>query len=134
MAGYSLARKSESEASEYREYLNSRAWRMRRKLWFVEARALGRTTTCVACGSGPGKTVDLHHVEYPASLRNAAGQFEATEEHDWLIPLCRDCHEALHTTLDENSADYFGVDRFTATKMVLARLRLNIKIKKRKTT
>lgn len=131
MAGFSLARKSDSDASEYRDYLNSLAWWMRRARWFVEAQASGETTDCLVCESDTVGEVDLHHVKYSPSLRNAEGQFEATEEHDWLIPLSRDCHEALHKHLDEYSMDYFGVSRFTATAMVLARLRQK---KTRKTT
>lgn len=96
---------------------------MRRQRWFVEAQARGEAITCLVCGSGVEKTLDLHHMQYSASLRNASGQFEATEEHDWLIPLTRDCHQTLHEHLDEFSADYFGVSRHQATIMILARLK-----------
>jgi molybdopterin converting factor small subunit len=123
MAGFSLKRKDDTDASEYRTYLKSAAWRRRRKRWFVEAHARGEEVTCLVCHTGTLKSLDLHHVEYPATLRNAAGQFESTEEHDWLIPLTRECHDALHQRLDEQAQDYYGVSRRQATIMIVATLR-----------
>jgi hypothetical protein len=123
VAGFSLKRKSSSDASEYREYLKSSAWRWRRKRWFVEAEARGEAIRCLVCSLGTQKTLDLHHIQYPASIRNAAGKFESTEEHDWLVPLTRDCHEALHQHLDDFAADYYGVSRHRATALILERLR-----------
>jgi 5-methylcytosine-specific restriction endonuclease McrA len=48
--------------------------------------APGEFIPCHECGS---KSVDLHHVKF----RSHGG----TDEPDNIIPLCRKCHDKLHT-------------------------------------
>ena len=64
----------------YQEYLKSQHWRDLKKAYFQHY-----PKECRGCGSKDH--IDLHHRSYKY----------VGDEHFWqLIPLCRDCHQAVH--------------------------------------
>ena len=69
-----------SRKASYREYMNSPAWKEKRRQKFREA-----DWKCERCGSAVNLSV--HHVSYN-HLKD--------EPMDDLVVLCRDCHAAIH--------------------------------------
>lgn len=65
----------------YREYLKSEAWR--RKRYVVLKRDNWR---CVNCGE---RATQVHHTRY--AKRNIG-----KEPIEWLISVCKQCHDSLH--------------------------------------
>ena len=70
------------------KYLQSSRWtRIRRHILHQAEHA------CNDCGA---KATHVHHLKYPSGYR--AEEYTA-EMHDYLIPLCTDCHEKRHSRL-----------------------------------
>lgn len=125
MAGFSLARKTGASRSEYQGYLASPAWKKRRRVYFETVRLSGFEPACQCCFTTltEAKALDLHHLSYEGVTKDASGRWLSAEDEADLVPLCRDCHERLHTRLDARRMDYWGWDRRRATAVVLTYLR-----------
>jgi hypothetical protein len=65
----------------YRDYLKSDAWK--RKRYVVLKRDNWR---CVYCG---GRATQVHHTKY-------AKYNIGREPIEWLVSVCKDCHESIH--------------------------------------
>ncbi|WP_330474635.1 hypothetical protein [Terrabacter sp. C0L_2] len=104
-----------SRRAFYDAYLNSRAWRDKRKHWYAAwLTAAGIEPSCLVCGrQWTLKAGHLHHATYDRlgdeSLRD-------------LLPLCRRDHKALHAIIDSQPT-WRRVDRQTATVAIIAALR-----------
>jgi len=73
---------------EYETYISSNKWSRKRK------RLLGDHNVCLGCfRETEGGTLHLHHVNY-----DALGK----ETRKDVIPLCKVCHEALHSALKKH--------------------------------
>ena len=99
----------------YQAWIRSRAWLRRRAWWLTEwRRRYGCEPKCAICGRAwTLNGGDLHHRSY-AHL----GQ----ERFEDLIPLDRDCHEALHQLWDRSPA-WRALGREHATAGLIALLR-----------
>lgn len=118
--GFSLARSGDRQYQ--RGYLRSAAWFRRRDRWFDEVEERGLVAVCQVCGSQGA--LDLHHVSYDGVSRNdETGQWQASEGHEDLMPLCREHHQALHDEFDRRRRDFWGWDRRRATAVVVVGLR-----------
>ena len=73
--------KKAERKKEYHEYLKSDAWK--RKRYVVLKRD---AWTCQQCGA---KATDVHHKKY---AKHNIGR----EPIEWLISLCRNCHDDIH--------------------------------------
>jgi len=80
---------------DYKEYITSAAWEAKKKKY----RESKLPQTCLVCNS---KKVDLHHRTYKR-LGN--------EWLNYLVPLCREHHQAAHSYVDKNSIGLWGGTR-----------------------
>ena len=82
--------KPKTQKDDYNEYINSDEWKQKREEIF---KLKGRR--CNICGTTFG-LIDCHHLNYD--------HFKHEEENEYadVIPLCRDCHTALHDFMKEN--------------------------------
>ncbi len=78
--------------SEYIEYLQSAEWGEKRKILMGQA-----DWTCSKCG---GKATQLHHINY----ENIGDEELDTD----VIPLCKDCHDEVHSKGDYGYEEYTG--------------------------
>lgn len=111
-------------STDYRKYLSSQRWGYRRVQWFRECRARGYEPACQVCGVtlGQSESLDLHHVSYyGVTWDSEAQQWFSLEQHDDLMPICREHHEQLHRILDGRK-EFYGWDRRRATVVIVARL------------
>lgn len=99
----------------YQGWIRSKAWLRRRSWWLTEwRRRYGSEPVCAVCGRRwTLQTGDLHHRSYVH-----LGQ----ERFEDLIPLDRDCHEALHQLWDRSPA-WRALGREHATAGLIALLR-----------
>lgn len=125
MAGFSLARKTGDSRNEYQGYLSSPAWKKRRRVYFDTVRLSGVEPACQCCFTtlAEANALDLHHLSYEGVTKDANGRWLSAEQGTDLVPLCRACHERLHTRLDARRMDYWGWNRHRATAVVLTYLR-----------
>ena len=101
--------------ARYADYMDSEAWRRRRRQWLNSWVARhGRPPVCAVCGC-PWSLAhgDLHHRSY-----GRLGHETTTD----LIPLCRACHTQVHDLL-ESTPSWRRLDRAQATDMAVGRLR-----------
>jgi 5-methylcytosine-specific restriction endonuclease McrA len=87
---------------EYSEYIKSKRWRaVRDRYW-----ASDLPKECYICGVKGGTSMDLHHRTYK-NLGN--------ERLMDLVPLCRTCHNNVHT-LHRETNDNHKLNLWAATK------------------
>jgi hypothetical protein len=98
---------------EYAAYLASPQWQARRRQWLRNQQHRGVDPVCVVCGKPWTLDDDLHHASY-ANLGH--------ERDEDLIPMDRDCHEALHRILDTSRA-WRAMPRPAATAGIITILR-----------
>jgi hypothetical protein len=98
----------------YAAYLESPTWHGVREEWLDEHRKrFDSEPVCRVCGLRWTLRDDLHHRTY-----DNLGQ----ERYDDLVPMCRGCHERLHSALDR-SPTWRRVEPGRATDLLIARLR-----------
>ena len=97
----------------YAAYLASLQWQARRRRWLRNQQPRGVDPVCAVCGKPWTLHDDLHHANY-----TSLGHEPDTE----LIPMCRDCHEALHRILDTSRA-WRAMPRPAATAGIITILR-----------
>lgn len=90
------------EYVHYQSYIVSDTWREVRRRYFASKMPKG----CQGCGAS---AVDLHHRSYT--------NLGAEKLHD-LVPVCRECHEAIHAYVKNHPGSLWK-----ATKTVLKTLR-----------
>lgn len=114
--------------NSYRDgYLRSAAWFARRDRWFREEQARHGDIRCIITGAtGTKNTLQLHHLDY-TGVGQVAGEWVAGEDHDDLVAVRPDAHEALHTLLDNNSVLRKQRTRKNANVEAIATLRRRIK-------
>jgi len=106
-----MSRRRATRRRKYAAYLASARWQARRRGWLRRYLASqGTDPACVVCGKPWTLDDDLHHASY-ANLG-----YEPDED---LIPMDRDCHEALHQILDSSQA-WRAMPRPTATAGIVA--------------
>jgi hypothetical protein len=112
--GAVMSRRRATRSREYAAYLASPRWQARRRAWLRRYFASHRTEpVCVVCGKPWTLDDDLHHASY-TNLGH--------EPDEDLIPMDRDCHEALHQILDTSRA-WRAMPRLAATNGIIAVLR-----------
>lgn len=67
-------------------------------------------------------SLDLHHVSYEGVRRGQGNRWVAEETDEDLVPLCRQCHDQLHSRMDDGKT-YYGWSRENATFRIIAELR-----------
>lgn len=112
----------------YRQYLSSRAWHWRRQRWFRDCRARGFEPACQVCGVTlrEAGSLDLHHVSYSGVIERDDGSWQAAEQDEDLMPMCRTHHQALHRIMDRRK-EFYGWDRLRATAVIVAHLHRQFK-------
>lgn len=78
-----------ARGAQYASYMASPAWWARRRRWYREASADGEPA-CIGCDQQWTLDDDMHHVTYERL---------GDESHDDLWPMCRECHDFVHTIL-----------------------------------
>lgn len=112
--GAVMSRRRATRRRDYAAYLASPRWQARRQAWLRRYLAShGTEPLCVVCGKPWTLDDDLHHASY-ANLGH--------EPDEDLIPIDRDCHEALHQILDTSRA-WRAMPRPAATAGIIAILR-----------
>lgn len=101
--------------ARYRTYIDSPAWRARRRAWYHDWLArYGTEPTCLACGRAwTVRRGDLHHASY-----DRLGAEAFTD----LLPLCRADHARLHELWDASPA-WRRLGRAAASIGIIATLR-----------
>lgn len=127
-----MSRKSVARTGNlaYRKgYSRSPAWFARRDRWFEDFQSQhGHQPGCYVCEMTKSElgSLDLHHLSYEGIQRGQRNRWVANERHEDLVPLCRSCHDDLHSRLDDGKT-YYGWSRKRATFRVIADLRLHLK-------
>jgi hypothetical protein len=108
-----MSQRRAARRRDYAAYLASPQWQVRRRQWLRNQQYCGVDPVCVVCGKSWTLDDDLHHASY-ANLGH--------ERDEDLIPMDRDCHEALHRILDTSRA-WRAMPRSAATTGIVALLR-----------
>jgi hypothetical protein len=99
----------------YAAYMASRKWQLRRRAWQRHWKAThpDEDPACMVCQRAWTLADDLHHASY--------GQLGHERDAD-LVPMCGQCHEALHRILDR-SGHWRAMPRRAATARIITNLR-----------
>ena len=85
-ARYLSSKKTKNEKAplKYKEYIVSDFWKKRKQKFFTKYKK-----ECTACLSE--ENINLHHMHY--------GNY-GNEPDEWLVALCKNCHEEFHTNYE----------------------------------
>jgi 5-methylcytosine-specific restriction endonuclease McrA len=96
--------------AEYRQYIQSPAWRAVRQRYF----ASGMPQECYVCGTPRKPGMHLHHRTY----KNLGAERLMD-----LVPVCPDCHELIHAIFDADRPRWEREGLWYATKKARALVR-----------
>ena len=86
--------------SQYAQYMDSAAWRIRRSNWIAhEEYVTGKPVCCAVCADEEWD--DLHHLSYDRL---------GDERHEDLVALCRVHHDELHRAYDAGRWRHIGYE------------------------
>lgn len=118
-------RRKPLHATAYRSaFLKSRAWFVRRDLWFATESSARHPLACAGCGRpATSRRLELHHLSYAGVQRMEDGRWLARERHIDLVPMHPYCHELLHRLIDRDAVLSRHRTRRAASEIALKALR-----------
>ena len=119
--------KTQSKINYY-EYIKSNEWQKVRKKYFssnmFKTYSKKNKWTCYVCDED-NKPLDLHHRKYK--------RLGHEKIHIDLVPVCRDCHNHIHSLQKEKNLSLWGATKLIRRKFVRSKPEYKLAQKQKKT-